>query len=121
MGRVNIATGNRHRTVPGDPRQCPSVTSRLAQTREECMSEVVEHERTYFAVLDRLAVLLLEAAMVYMTTLWVGAGHVQPSIGFPARAHRSSRVVFTLTVIGRTRRAAEVLPCVTRSVPLRPF
>jgi len=56
-----------------------------------------------------------------MWPLRVGAGHTQPSAGFPARSQRLSRVARTLGVIGSTRRAAAVLPCVTSSAPYRPL
>ena len=42
-------------------------------------------------------------------------------LGRPATRQRSSRVVRTRGVIGSTRLAEAVLPCVTSSEPLRPF
>jgi hypothetical protein len=53
--------------------------------------------------------------------LRVGAGQIQPSTGLFARSHKVSRVARTLGVIGTIRVAATVLPCVTNSVPWRPF
>src|SRR6266699_3509209 len=44
--------------------------------------------------------------------LAVGAGHSQPSSGFPARSQRASKTARTRGVMGRTRRAAAVFPCV---------
>ena len=52
-----------------------------------------------------------------MWPLIVGAGQTQPSTGFPARSQRPSSVLLTLGVMGITRRAAAVLPCVTSRVP----
>jgi hypothetical protein len=53
--------------------------------------------------------------------LRVVAGQIQPSSGFPASSHRHSSMDLTRGVIGRTRRAAAVLPWTTKSVPWRPF
>src|ERR1017187_3739821 len=53
--------------------------------------------------------------------LKVGAFHTQPSKGRPAASQRVSRIALTLGVIGSTRRAAAVLPCVPSNVPLRPL
>jgi hypothetical protein len=53
--------------------------------------------------------------------LMVGAGHIQPSNGLPMCSHPFSRIALTRGVIGSTRRAAAVFPCVTSSVPFRPF
>jgi hypothetical protein len=49
--------------------------------------------------------------------LLVGLGQIQPSSGFPPSFHRCSRIARTRGVIGRGRRAAFVLPCVTSIVP----
>ena len=51
----------------------------------------------------------------------VGAVQIQPSRGLATRSQRFSRIALTRGVIGSTRRAAAVFPCVTSSVPLRPF
>src|SRR5262249_54946185 len=53
--------------------------------------------------------------------LCVDAGHIQPSDSLPAAAQRCSRRERTLGVIGKTRLAEAVLPCVTSNVPFLPF
>src|SRR5215472_3886937 len=53
--------------------------------------------------------------------LFVSAGNIQPSSGSFLLVQRSSRTVRTRIVIGRTRLAVVVLPCVTRTVPCLPF
>src|SRR5690242_8262075 len=53
--------------------------------------------------------------------LRVQDGHVQPSSGRLAPSQRASRMFLTLSVIGSTRRAAFVFPCITRRDPFLPF
>src|ERR1041385_5743968 len=52
--------------------------------------------------------------------LRVFAGHTQPSEGFLAASQRNSRIARTRGVIGRSLRAALVLPRVIMTVPCRP-
>lgn len=51
----------------------------------------------------------------------VGAAHIQPSRGLPARSQWVSRMTLTLGDIGSTLRAAAVFPWVTSIEPCLPF
>jgi hypothetical protein len=51
----------------------------------------------------------------------VGADHAQPSAGHPDAFQYASSTCHTWGVMGRTRRAAAVLPWVTSKVPFLPF
>ena len=53
--------------------------------------------------------------------LRVLAGHTQPSSGLPAASHRVWSIPRTRGVIGSTRRAEAVFPCVTSNAPFRPL
>src|ERR1017187_6675986 len=90
-----------------------------SRVRNVCRIEYSTKGRTF----DSLTALLccffrLDASMC---PLKVGAIHTQHSNGRPAASQRVSRIVLTLGVIGSTRRAAAVFPCVTSNVPLRPL
>src|SRR5689334_3151126 len=112
--------------MTGDPRKRPSVASRFTKACQKCVAQAVQNERAHRleAVLrgfygdhfKRFLVLLLRLE----DSTWplrVGADQIQPSAGFPAASQRPSRIPRTRGVIGSTRRAAVVLPCVTSSVP----
>ena len=84
------------------------------------MPEAVQNELPHTGDAKSPAVLLLQARWLDVAAPR-SAGQTQPSSGFPKDSQRSSRTVRTFTVMGMTRLAAFVLPCVTRSVPLRPL
>jgi len=56
-----------------------------------------------------------------MCPVLVGAHQIQPCDGLPEAIQRDSKTLLTRGAIGRTRRAAAVLPRVTSKLPLRPL
>src|SRR5438445_6021654 len=88
------------------------------RVRKVCRREYKTNGRTGFTLFSTAcsAIVLKVLACCFLRledTTWplrVGAGHTQPSTGFPAASQRASSMVLTLRLIGSTRRAAAVLP-----------
>lgn len=98
-----------HASQPDSPRRVRNVWRRLYRTNGRTLLNRSALQCCFFR---------LEASK---WPLWVGAGHTHPSAGFPALSQRPSRIPLTRGVIGSTRRAAAVFPCVTSIVPFRPL
>jgi hypothetical protein len=106
---------------------CPAIRARVQashpdspkRVRNVCRNEYSTKWRTLLAFSAfACCFLMLEPSRC---PVQVGAGHTQPSVGFPAPFQRLSRTALTLGVIGKTLRAAAVFPWVTKRLPCRPL
>src|SRR5437867_4179057 len=116
---------------------CPAIRARVQasqpdsprRVRNVCRNEYRTNGRTGFALFCFASSdsVLKARACCYLRledsrwVLRVWAGQTHPSMGLPAFLQYLSRIDLTRGVIGRTRLAAAVFPCVTKNVPYLPL
>src|SRR5712692_24272 len=106
---------------------CPAIRARVHTSQPDAPRRVRKVWRRLYSTNLRTFETLSALACCFFKLdgstwpLLVGAGHTQPSRGLPAASQRTPNSFLTLGVMGSTRRAAAVLPCVTNSVPWRPL
>ena len=116
---------------------CPAIFASVQASHPDCPSRVRNVCRRVYSTKGRTGFSFLSLASAAIVSnalsrnlrrlegsMWplrVAAVHTQPSSGFPAPIQRASRTALTRGVIGTTRRAAAVFPCVTSIAPFRPL